>query len=260
MSISPPKLKPRSSSLIPVVPPTPPSTETSSPRHDLSRKPPQPKDMMYVTQCLSSGSEHHTRRFSFENPTWPNDEEYLLDISSLPFCKQDDDATIVGDSMRTISRGSQNTLCGSISFNHESYPSPFELSQCLYYKDLPPTPPCDYLESSPSFGHCPMQPKDFSLAESYVSGPHGQQKPSTTQKVSPDIPSPVKGARVRSWPVIVAQRKAPPPPVVEEKSAWSDSGSEDEEEEDQIARFKRRVSTPLRSFLCRGKEPWRKSA
>ncbi|KAL8994568.1 MAG: hypothetical protein Q9188_007029 [Gyalolechia gomerana] len=225
---------------------------------------------MYVTQRLWSGSQHHTRRFSFENPTWPDEEEYLLDIPSLRFSSQDEDATIVSNLARTQSRCSQKTLCGSVSLNHESYLDPgkrdqadvgaFELSQNFYCKDLPPTPPCNHLES-PSLRCCPVQPRKFSLANSYASDPeHEKQELSATENVSPDVPSPVKGNRVRSWPIFVAQRKAPTPPIMEEKSAWSDSGSDDEGEEDQIARFKRRISTPLRSFLCRGKEPRRKSA
>lgn len=224
---------------------------------------------MYVTQCLSPRSQHHTRRFSFENPKWSDEEDHLLGVSSQRFSWEDDEATIVNPSTRAQSRCSQNTLCGSMSLSQEYCStsrrdgvdfSSFEQSPNIYYKDLPPTPSSDQLGSSPSPKVCLPSSGKYSIPESHRLYSDKKQETSTTGKVLPFAPSSIRSDRLHSWPTFVAQRKAPSPPL-EEKSAWSDSGSDDEEEDkDQIARFKRRISSPLRSFLCKGKEPRRKSA
>lgn len=249
-----------------VTPPTPPSTEASSPNWNSSRNPFPSNDMMYVTQCLSPGSQHHTRRFSFENPMWPDEDDHLLSITSQRFSWADDDnTTIVNPSTRTQSCCSQYTLCGSVSLNQENHSSPakgdeqgLEQFHSLHHKDLPPAPPCDSFGSFPSPGFCPIPPKKSSFPRSYGSGLPAKDESFTIVKVSPNVSFSIGDDRVRSRPTFIAQRKAPSP--MEEKSAWSDSGSDDEEGSDQIARFKRRISSPLRSFLCKGKEPRRKSA
>ena len=249
-------------------PMTPPSTEASSPFPDWSRHSPQPKDMMYVTQRLWSGPKHHTPRFSFENPTWPEEEGYPEETSSLWSSVQGDDVTIADNSTGTQSRCSQVTLCGSLTSGKEDgwiskrgrltdY-GPFGLSQSSYDKTLPPTPSYEY---EARFDHSSQRQKQCRLEEVLTSWPLSEKKtPSGLRNISPAIPLSTGGDRVHSWPAFAAQREAPKPPVTE-SSAWSDSETEAEgAEKDQVARFRRKISNPLRAILCRGKGPRRKSA
>lgn len=242
----------------------PPSTETSSPAQRVPQPSPLPQDLMYVTQRLRSGSQKHTRRFSFENPTWPDDEDCLLGLPSRRHSTQDDNATIIVHSVRPQSRCSQSTLCGSYSMN-EDYESTAlrysESPQSYRYKALPPTPPYGNPKSSPTFEHFPSRSRKGSLTGLSISGPISPGHVSSSRNDMAACPSLMDSNRIRSWPAFVAQRKAPKPPVVEEKSVWDhDSDSEDEEGASQSLTFKRRVSNPLRAFWCRGKESRRRSA
>lgn len=246
------------------VPKAPPSTGVSSPYQHVTQFPPQPQDLVYVTQRLWSGSQQHTRRFSFENPAWPNDEDKLLGTPSLRYSTQDDDATNVSSSVRTQSRCSQSTLCESLDLDEDCTSIPLRSSgpsDSYYYKNLAPTPIYECAKSSPALKHSPNRPKKDSLAGTAISCPISvRQVSSPTGDGSPMCLSPVDGDRIRSWPTFVAQREAPKPPLLEEKSIWEDSDSEDEVDSTQSSRFKRRVSNPLRAFLCKGKEPRRRSA
>lgn len=246
------------------LPMAPPSTEASSPYQRIARSSPQPQDLMYVTERLWSRSQKHTRRFSFENPTWPDDEEYLFGASSSRFSAQDDDATIVSNSVRTQSRCSQTTLCGSLNPNDSdsvaAAPS-LKPSECLQLQALPPAPDSGCLSFSPTYEHVASQPSQGCLRGSPISGSACMRQVSyPLGYVSHVHPSPTHDDRVYPWPTFVAQRAAPKPPVIEEKSAWDDSDSEGETERTQSSRFKRRFSNPLRAFLCKGKEPRRRSA
>lgn len=249
------------------LPLTPPSTETSTPYQTSTHCPPQHSDLKYVDHRLWSGSQrHHTRRFSYENPTWPDEERYLPDEPLLPYHTQDDDATIVSNSTRARSRSSQTTLCASLDPAEQTYStwhrtplavaafSP--LSQYPYDKVLPPTPPTSRLHSPSSsryFEDLPMRSRKCSLTGSSISSPV-----CTTQASSPlrNTPThdllPSVGDRVQSWPTYVPQREAPKPPVMEEKSVW-ESDSEGEE-----GPFRQRISNPLRALLCAGKKPRRR--
>ncbi|KAL8756360.1 MAG: hypothetical protein Q9184_004533 [Pyrenodesmia sp. 2 TL-2023] len=243
----------------------PPSTETSSPAQRVTQPPPLPQDLLYVTDRLRSGSLKHTRRFSFENPTWPDEEDYLLGLDPRRYSIQDDDATIVAYSLRPQSRCSQSTLCGSFSMNQNCESSTLRNSgspQSYGDKNLPPTPPYGNPKSSPTFDHFPSRSRKGSLTGLPISGPISAGHVSSPLRNDvPPWPSLVDDNRIRSWPTFVAQREAPKPPVVEEKSVWDhDSDSEDEEDASQSSRFKRRVSNPLRAFWCRGKKPRPRSA
>lgn len=246
------------------VPLTPPSTETSTPYQTSTHCPPQHSDLKYVDHRLWSGSQrYHTRRFSYENPTWPDEERFLPGEPLLPYHTQDDDATIVGNSSRTQSRSSQTTLCGISDPAERTYINPQKsplavaefsrLPQYPYDKALPPTPPTSRLDSPSS----PMRSRKCSLTGSSISRPVCTLQASSPLWNTPTYELlPSVGDRVQSWPAYVDPREAPTPPVVEEKSVW-ESDSEDEE---GPGKFRRRISNPLRAFLCAGKKPRRKSA
>lgn len=255
------------------LPLTPPSTETSTPCQTSDHCAPQHDDLMYISHQLWSGSQEQERptgRFSYENPTWPDEERSLFDTPLLGYQFQDDDATIVSYSTCSQSRCSQTTLCGSLSpaeqkdsaFHTSSLAvvSSSRLPSCTYDKALPPTPSMSRPDSLRWFEDPPTRSRKCSLTGSSISSPMcTRQASSSLDNASSLDPFPVVGDRVQSWPTFVAQREAPKPPVVEEKSVW-ESDSEDDEQPDTIGRFRRRISNPLRAFLCSGKEPRRKSA
>lgn len=251
------------------IPSTPPSTEASSPYRSLYPHPPQEKDLTYVTQRLWSGSYQHTPRFSYENPTWPDEEEYLLGSPSNRFSIHDDDATIVSNSGRTDSRCSQTTVCGSLSFDdkvnspsqayiHAVHPS--RLPQTSYQKALPPTPSVDRPDSSAWREGAPTSLRKCIVAGSSASGPTcTSQVPSSIRAASSVSPGITATYRINSCPTFAAQREAPSPPISEEKSVWDDSDSDVEAEAYRFGRFRHRVSNRLRAFLCTGR-PRRQSA
>ncbi len=243
----------------------PPSTETSSPAQRITQAPPLPQVLMYVADRLRSGSQTHTRRFSFENPAWPDDEDDPLGLPSRHYSIQEDDATIVSCSVRPQSGYSQSTLCGRISMGEDcgsTFPGYSRSPQGYKYKTLQPTPPYGSPKSSPISENFPPRSGKGSVARLSTSGPISERHVSSPLRNDvPPCSFPMTGDRILSWPNFVAQRGAPQPPVVEEKSVWDhDSDSEDEEGASQSSRFKRRFSNPLRAFWCRGKEPRRKSA
>lgn len=243
----------------------PPSTETSTPAQRTAQAPPLPQVLMYVTDRLQSGFPKHTRRFSFENPTWPDDEDDLLGLPSCRYSTQEDDVTIVSHSVRPGSRYSQSTLYGSISMDEDCgtiLPGYSGSPQGYRYKALPPTPPYGSPKSSPIPENFPSRSGKGSVAGLSISGPRSERHVSSPLRNDvPPCSFPMDGNRILSWPNFVAQRGAPQPPVVEEKSVWDhDSDSEEEEGASQSSRFKRRFSNPLRAFWCRGKEPRRRSA
>lgn len=250
-------------------PSTPPSTEASSPYPSLYPCPPQEKDLTYVTQRLWSGSHHYTPRFSYENPTWPDEEEYLLGSPSNPFLIQDDDVTMVSNSGRTDSRCSQSTVCGSLSSDEKAHSSsqgynyaihPPELLQTSYQKDLPSTPTEDYLHSLAGRGDAHMKLRKCSHAGSSASGSICTSQVSSPIRATSGVsPGSTANYRINSWPTFAAQREAPSPPILEEKSGWDDSDSDGEAGGHRLGRFRRRVSNQLRVFLCTSR-PRRKSA
>lgn len=232
------------------LPMAPPSTEASSPYQRATQSSPQPQDLMYVTERLWSGSQKHTRRFSFENPMWPDDEEYLFGPSSPRFSTQDDDATIVTNSTRT----SQTTLCNSDSRSLKPVES-------LQHKALPPIPLYGRLSFSPTYEHFTPRSSQGSMRGSPLSGSACmRQVLCPVGNVSPVHPSATDDDRVHPWPTFAAQREALTPPAMEEKSAWDDSDSEGETQRCLSSKFKRRFSNHLRTILCRDKEPRRRSA
>lgn len=246
------------------LPMAPPSTEASSPFQCVTNPLPHSQDLMHVMERLWSGSQKHTRRFSFENPEWSDDEGYLLAAPSYQSSSRDEDATVVDDSTPTYSRCSQSTLCGNLCLNEDSdsigLPSPSPLGS-HYHETLPSNPSRDCPESSPAIRHFSPRHRKGSLAGLAISPPLSvRQDSAPLGNVSPVCASAIDGDRIRSWPIFIARRDAPKPPVLEEKSVWDDSDSEDGAEPSQSSRFRRRVSNPLRAFLCKGKEPRRKSA
>ena len=254
------------------LPLTPPSTETSTPYQTLTHCPPQHSDLEYVTHRLWSGSQQqqHTRRFSFENPTWPDEEGYWLDVPLLRCHTHDDDATIVSNSSRTQSPCSQKTLCESFDLDEQSYTAPQkspwvfaarpQLPHYSYDKALPPTPPTDRLDFSSSLRlHLPTRSRKCSLAGSSISSPIcATPRSSALRSPSSHEPCRSDDELMQSFPTFEDPREAPKPPVVE-KSGW-DSDSEDEERTNIRRGIRRRFSEPFRAFLCSGKEPRRKSA
>lgn len=247
------------------LPLTPPSTGASSPYKTSNHRPPQDKDLVYVTQRLGSRSQQHTRRFSYENPMWPDEEGYLLDLPPFRIPIQDDDATTVNDSLRTSSRCSQNTLWGTVTPDGQGYNTtairPSGLPQSTYQKALPPTPSDDHPDFLSWSKDPPKRLRKCSLATSSTSGPvYTRQVSSPMETTSTVDPSGTATDGLKSWPTFAAQRDAPQPPVLEEKSIWDDSDSEDDAEPDRLSRFRRRVSNILRAFLCASKPPRRNSA
>ena len=246
----------------------------STPYETSTHCPPQHDDLMYVTHQLWSGSQQdHTRRFSYENPTWPDEDGYLFDIPLLRYHTQDDDATTANSATRTQSQCSQTTLCGSLSPAQQKYTTPPKssstvaafprLPQYPHDKALPPTPSTGRPDSPSSlrwFEDFPTRSRKCSLTGSSISSPICTTQGSSPLRNAPAYePFPSVGDRVHSWPTFVAQREAPKPLVVEEKSVF-ESDSEDETKSDTLRRIRRRISNPLRTFLCSAKEPRRQSA
>ncbi|KAL8777293.1 MAG: hypothetical protein Q9203_006424 [Teloschistes exilis] len=269
VSSSRPRLDIGYSTPVRYIPSTPPSTEASSPYPSLYPCPPQEKDLTYVIQRLWSGSHRYTPRFSYENPIWPDEEEYLLGSPSNPFLMQDDDATMVSNSGRTDSRCSQTTVCGSLSSDEKAHSSsqaqkydihPPELLQASYQKGLPSPPTEDRLQSLAGREEAHMKLGKCSHAGSSASGSICTSQVSSPIRATLGISLGTTGNyRINSWPTFAAQREATSPPLLEEKSGWDDSDSDVEAGEHRLGRFRRRVSNRLRVFLCTGR-PRRQSA
>ena len=210
------------------MPATPPSSVAVSRRSSFAKYCPKENDLAYITEQLWSPK----RRFSFENPVSVDSEEssvvapLLLNASH----KDDDSETIINDASPTHSMCSGTTLSWTPTPPHSATECPRHSKRAGILWDQPSSP-CDAAEVT-------KRTSETSRSNSV-----------------PTLLSPMADSYQKP-----ALYNTPKDVFVEEKSVWEDSDNEDDEQETLPTRFRRRFSNPLRTFLFKRRDYWRKSA